>query len=66
MIHRTNILLMLISQTSLMHNESPTLEVNSLVIMIFYNSSLVILSLVFNSSFKQCWPLGSSYLVGRV
>ena len=35
-------------------------------ILIFYNSSLVILSLVFHSSFMQCYPLGSSYLVGRV
>ena len=35
-------------------------------ILIFYNSSLVILSLVFHPSFKQCCPLGSSYLVGKV
>ena len=35
-------------------------------ILIFYDNSLAILSLVFHSSFKQCCPLGSSYLVGRV
>ena len=32
----------------------------------FYNSSVVVLSLVFHPSFKQCRPLGSSYLVGKV
>ena len=32
----------------------------------FCNSSLVILSLVFHPSFKQCCPLGSSYLVGKI
>ena len=32
----------------------------------FYDSSVFILSLVFHSSFKQCCPWGSSYLVGRV
>ena len=31
-----------------------------------YNSSVVILSLIFHSSYIQCCPLGSSYLVGRV
>ena len=35
-------------------------------ILIFYDISLVILSLVLHSSFKQCCPLGSGYLVGRV
>ena len=36
------------------------------VFSIFYDSSVVILSLIFHSSFMQCYPLGSSYLVGRV
>ena len=35
-------------------------------ILIFYDSSVVIISLVFHSSFMQCYPLGSSYLVERV
>ena len=35
-------------------------------VLIFYDSSLVILSLVFHPSFKQSCPLGSSYLVGKV
>ena len=32
----------------------------------FYKSSVVILSLVFHSSFMQCYPLGSNYLVRSV
>ena len=35
-------------------------------ILIFNDSSVTILSLVFHSSFMQCHPLGSSYLVGRI
>ena len=34
--------------------------------LIFYDSSVVIVGLVFHSSFKQCCPLASSYVVGRV
>ena len=34
-------------------------------ILIFHNSSLVILSLVFHSSLKPCCPLGSSYFGGK-
>ena len=34
--------------------------------LICYNSSVVILRLVFHSSFMQCYPLGSNYLVGSV
>ena len=32
----------------------------------FYNTSVVILSLVFHSSFLHCYPVCSSYIVGRV
>ena len=35
-------------------------------ILIFYDSSAVILSLVFHSSFMQHYPFGSSCLVGSV
>ena len=31
-----------------------------------YDSHLVSLSLVFHSSFMQCYPLGSNYFVGMV
>ena len=34
--------------------------------LILYDGSIVILSLVFHSSFKQCCPLASSYLLGGV
>ena len=52
--------------------KTPQLDITSLSMegldtqSIFYDSSLVILSLVFHSYFKQCCPLGSIYVVGRV
>ena len=34
--------------------------------LIFYNSSIIVLSFVFHFSFMRCNPLGSNYLVRRV
>ena len=34
--------------------------------LVFYDSSVVILTLVFQYSFLQCYSVGSNFLLGRV